>query len=100
VKEYADGAAETCPELCDKVSQVSRHFGGDKDIFSRHLTQAEMNQKLKAGEIRQGSFAASRENYLEGFVNVEGMDKPVGIKIFQLQVPIRFPGVKHRLILV
>ena len=82
MKEYADGAAENCPELADKVSQVSRYFGGDKDIFPRHLTQAEMSQKLKTGELRQGTYGASRENYLEGFVHVEGLDKPVRFPYF------------------
>lgn len=34
-------------------------------------------EKIKTGKLYQGTFRASRENYLEGYVNVDGLDDPV-----------------------
>ncbi|CAG0916316.1 unnamed protein product [Notodromas monacha] len=81
VKEYVEAAADKFPELCDKVSQTSKSYISDqRSIFPPHLTPLQIKEKLKRGEIKQGSFNASRENYLEGFVNVEGIEKPILIQ--------------------
>lgn len=64
--------------LQDKLSLKGFSTQSNKEaIFPPHLTLTEIHDGIKAGKFVQGSFAASRENYLEGFVNVEGMEKSV-----------------------
>lgn len=66
------------PTLQDKLA-VKGFSSQDKKeaIFPPHLTVTEIHDGIKSAKLLQGSFAASRENYLEGFVNVEGMEKSV-----------------------
>uniref|UniRef100_A0A0C9QLM3 Protein DIS3 homolog n=1 Tax=Fopius arisanus TaxID=64838 RepID=A0A0C9QLM3_9HYME len=62
--------------LVDKLSK--RQFvleGKGEPLFPCHLTPAEIHKGITSGKLLQGSFLASRENFLEGTVNVEGMDK-------------------------
>ncbi|XP_054270094.1 exosome complex exonuclease RRP44 [Macrosteles quadrilineatus] len=65
------------PLLEDKLS--AQHFSaeGRDNLFPAHLTPAQIHDAIKAGKIHQGSFQASRENFLEGQVNVEGFNKPI-----------------------
>jgi exosome complex exonuclease DIS3/RRP44 len=82
VKDYVEGVNKY-PELCDKVSKTEKQFlvgSGAKVIFPQHLTPTEIRAKLKRGDIKQGCFSASTENYLEGYVMIEGMDKPILIQ--------------------
>lgn len=66
------------PTLQDKLSLKGFSTQDNKAaIFPPHLTVNEIHEGIKSGKLLQGSFAASRENYLEGFVNVEGMEKSV-----------------------
>lgn len=66
------------PTLQDKLSLKGFSSQDNKQaIFPPHLTINEIHEGIKVGKLLQGSFAASRENYLEGFVNVEGMEKSV-----------------------
>lgn len=66
------------PTLQDKLSHIDFSSSGNKiAIFPPHLTMNEIHEGIKSGKLLQGSFLASRENYLEGFVNVEGMEKSV-----------------------
>ncbi|KAG4065176.1 hypothetical protein HA402_007573 [Bradysia odoriphaga] len=44
-------------------------------IYPPHLTPSQIHEGIKDGRLHQGSFVASRENYLEGSVNVEGYEK-------------------------
>lgn len=77
VGEYVR-SLEKYPTLQDKLSLKGFSSQDKKDaIFPPHLTISEIHDRIKAGQLLQGSFQASRENYLEGFVNVEGMEKPV-----------------------
>lgn len=71
------------PTLQDKLALKGNFSGQDfkAAIFPPHLTLTEIHEGIKGGKLLQGSFAASRENYLEGFVNVEGMEKPVSKKL-------------------
>lgn len=48
---------------------------GKEPLFPCHLTPNQIHEGIKKGEILQGTFLASRENFLEGSVNVEGMEK-------------------------
>lgn len=69
---------EKYPMLQDKLSLKGFSSQDNKAaIFPPHLTLTEIHDGIKSGKILQGSFLASRENYLEGFVNVEGMEKSV-----------------------
>lgn len=70
------------PTLQDKLSLKGFSSQSNKEaIFPPHLTITQIHDGIKNGKILQGSFAASRENYLEGFVNVEGMEKSVSVNI-------------------
>ncbi|XP_069698692.1 exosome complex exonuclease RRP44 [Periplaneta americana] len=80
VTEYVK-TVEDCPGLEDKLSQHNATFelesGGREPLFPPHLTPMQIHQGIKAGKLMQGSFLASRENFLEGQVNVEGQDKMI-----------------------
>lgn len=47
------------------------------ELFPCHLTPTEVHEGILSGKLLQGSFLPSRENFLEGNVNVEGREKPV-----------------------
>lgn len=84
VTDYINGLKD-CPQLQDKLS--AKGFSGmDKKaaIYPPHLTVSEIHEGIKSGKLLQGSFQASRENYLEGFASVEGMEKMVRFPIFEL----------------
>lgn len=49
----------------------------NKDLYPEHLALSEIQRGLKCGRYVQGSFQASRENYLEASVNVHDSDEPV-----------------------
>lgn len=71
---------EKYPTLQDKLSLKGFSSQDNKEaIFPPHLMVTEIHDGIKSGKILQGSFLASRENYLEGFVNVEGMEKSVKV---------------------
>ncbi|XP_012269707.2 exosome complex exonuclease RRP44 [Athalia rosae] len=63
--------------LLDKISKRSYALEGESrtPLFPPHLTPAQIHDGIKSGRLLQGSFLASRENVLEGSVNVEGRDK-------------------------
>ncbi|XP_036229004.2 exosome complex exonuclease RRP44 [Bactrocera oleae] len=66
------------PMLIDKYARKS--FESDKKslpIFPTHLSVNEIHDGIKAKKLLQGSYQASRENYLEGAVSVEGYEHPV-----------------------
>lgn len=77
VGDYVRGL-DKYPTLQDKLSLKGFSSQDNKQaIFPPHLTVTEIHDGIKQGKLHQGTFAASRENYLEGFVNVEGMEKSV-----------------------
>lgn len=64
--------------LVDKLSQKT--FENEKQALPQyppHLSMKEILEGLRHKKLLQGSFQASRENYLEGNVNVEGYEKGV-----------------------
>lgn len=72
---------EDFPLLVDKLSHKS--FENDKQAlpqFPPHLGMKELLEGLRQKKLLQGSFQASRENYLEGNVNVENYEKAVSIR--------------------
>lgn len=82
VSDYINGLLNS-PQLQDKLS--AKGFSGTNNkaaIYPPHLTVNEIHEGIKSGKLIQGSFQASRENYLEGYANVEGMEKSVRFQIF------------------
>lgn len=93
-KEKAVGLGITChsvfdyvkslkdyPHLSDKLSR--KNFGSESDarsIYPPHLGPADIHDGIKNGRLLQGSFLASRENFLEGFVNVESFEDSILIQ--------------------
>ncbi|KAG8039028.1 hypothetical protein G9C98_003335 [Cotesia typhae] len=60
-------------KLCKKHYEIDG--GKGEPLFPSHLTPAQLHDGIKNGKLLQGTFLASRENFLEGSVNVEGMEK-------------------------
>ncbi|XP_077277827.1 exosome complex exonuclease RRP44-like protein Dis3 [Temnothorax americanus] len=50
------------------------------ELFPCHLAPTEMHDGIASGKLLQGTFLASRENFLEGNVNVEGREKPIFVQ--------------------
>ncbi|KAJ8940815.1 hypothetical protein NQ314_010573 [Rhamnusium bicolor] len=64
--------------LEDKLSRKDFHIDSNtKDVFPPHLTNVELLTGVKEGKLYQGTFRASRDNFLEGFVNVDAFNDPV-----------------------
>ncbi|CAB3364764.1 Hypothetical predicted protein [Cloeon dipterum] len=80
MKEYVE-TLEKHPFLLDKLSHKS--YDADADgklrapLFPAHLSAEQVHIGIKSGKLLQGVFYASRDNFLEGTVNVDGMDKSV-----------------------
>ncbi|XP_069900158.1 exosome complex exonuclease RRP44 isoform X2 [Globicephala melas] len=63
------------PELIDRLaclSEEGNEIDSGKIIFSEHLPLSKLQQGIKSGAYLQGTFRASRENYLEATVWVHG----------------------------
>ena len=77
VIEYVQSLTNA-PHLLDRLAQ-SDEAGMDsvvrKKFFPEHLPLSVIQTGLKRGKYLQGAFQASRENFLEGFVNVHSMDR-------------------------
>lgn len=66
------------PLLIDKLARKS--FENEKEslpLFPVHLSPSEILEGIRNQKLLQGAFQASRENFLEGSVNVEGYENPV-----------------------
>ncbi|NXK87714.1 RRP44 exonuclease, partial [Formicarius rufipectus] len=63
------------PELVDRLACVSdegKEIESGKIIFPEHIPLSKLQQGIKSGIYLQGTFRASRENYLEATVWVHG----------------------------
>ncbi|XP_077830464.1 exosome complex exonuclease RRP44 isoform X2 [Macaca mulatta] len=63
------------PELIDRLACLSEEVNeieNGKIIFSEHLPLSKLQQGIKSGTYLQGTFRASRENYLEATVWIHG----------------------------
>ncbi|XP_068865316.1 exosome complex exonuclease RRP44 isoform X2 [Aphelocoma coerulescens] len=63
------------PELVDRLACVSdegKEIEGGKVIFPEHIPLSKLQQGIKSGIYLQGTYRASRENYLEATVWVHG----------------------------
>ncbi|KAK9873611.1 hypothetical protein WA026_023290 [Henosepilachna vigintioctopunctata] len=62
----------------DKLAKVSSSFPfTGKDIYQAHMSLVELLEGIRGGKLYQGTFKASRENFLEGYINVDGFDDPI-----------------------
>lgn len=71
IEEYVK-SMRGCDELVDRLATLDTgkgaHHGGN--VFPEHLPLSEIQRGLKSGRFVQGSFQASRENYMEANINV------------------------------
>lgn len=74
VRDYVKSLIET-PHLQDKLSLKEYVVENNAPLYPPHLTLVQIHDGIKNGKLSQGSFVASRENFLEGSVNVEGFEK-------------------------
>ena len=63
--------------LQDKLAASASIETNDKQVFPEHLPLSEVQSGLKSGKYLQGTFMASRENFLEGFVSVQDQEDQV-----------------------
>ena len=71
VFEYCEALLD-CPGLVDKLSKRDNAASSKSQIiFPEHLSISKLHSGIKSGKMFQGTFQASRENYLEGSVSVE-----------------------------
>lgn len=77
MEEYVK-SLENSSLLLDKLSK--RNFileTEGQEFFPCHLSPSELHYGIKNGKFFQGTFSVSKENFLEGSVNVDGIEKPV-----------------------
>lgn len=66
--------------ILDKLSKKDFSDVVDaQDFYPPHLTLKDIHVGIKTGKLSQGSFRASRDNFLEGSINLENYDDPVTI---------------------
>lgn len=75
------------PMLIDKIAQKSStgkensnlvvSSSSTSESFPPHLSTNEIMEGIREKRLLQGTYQASRENYLEGMVSVEGYENPV-----------------------
>ncbi|XP_068631124.1 exosome complex exonuclease RRP44 isoform X2 [Battus philenor] len=64
--------------LVDKLSKNVIPESCSKDaLYPAHLTPSQIHTGIRNGKLYQGTFHASRENYLEGSSVVTGFEKPI-----------------------
>lgn len=80
VKDYV-ASLKKATSLLDKLCKRSYIVDTQsRELFPCHLTPAEVHDGISSGKLLQGTFLSSRENFLEGNVNVDGREKPVRCK--------------------
>lgn len=68
--------------ILDKLSRKDFHEIVDAaDFYPPHLTTRELHYKIKRGTFYQGTFRASRDNFLEGSIMVESFTEAVRTQI-------------------
>lgn len=80
VAEYVKSLTDA-PHLQDKLSLKEYGSESNTPLYPPHLTLVQIHDGIKNSKLYQGSFVASRENFLEGSVNVEGFEKFVSQNI-------------------
>jgi exosome complex exonuclease DIS3/RRP44 len=82
VREYIS-TLDNHQNLLDKLSHKSYDTDAQgknrEPLFPAHLSAEQVHLGIKSGKLFQGVFYASRDNFLEGTVSVDGQEKPVRI---------------------
>lgn len=77
VKEYISNL-QCDLNLLDKLARKDYHEVIDAaDLYPPHISLADIHMGIKQGKYYQGTFRASRDNFLEGSVTLEKFDNPV-----------------------
>ncbi|XP_064637468.1 exosome complex exonuclease RRP44-like [Lineus longissimus] len=81
VHEYVNSLVG-CTDVKDRLaaSDAGKKSFADKVLYPEHLTLSAIQRGIKSGKYFQGSFMASRENYLEANVSVAEKDEMVFIQ--------------------
>lgn len=74
-QEYVRSLKDAAAHLQDKLCLKEYGNANSTPIYPPHLTLAQIHEGIKSSKLYQGSFVASRENFLEGSVNVECFEK-------------------------
>ena len=86
VLEYAQSLTDS-PGLVDRLANPGEGTANGqkmgKILFPEHLPLSVVQAGLKSGKYLQGTFQGSRQNYLEGHVNVPSMEKWVFVQGLQ-----------------
>ncbi|KAL0275597.1 UNVERIFIED_CONTAM: hypothetical protein PYX00_003405 [Menopon gallinae] len=76
VSEYVSSLVDH-PLLLDKISKRScgiESFAGGECLYPAHYTPSQIHDGVRNNTLQVGTFLASRENFLEGSVNVENQE--------------------------
>ncbi|XP_064071350.1 exosome complex exonuclease RRP44 [Vanessa tameamea] len=66
------------PGLSDKLSKNVIPESCSKDaLYPAHLTPTQIHAGIRNGKLHQGTFHASRDNYLEGNATISGCEKSI-----------------------
>ncbi|XP_075971510.1 exosome complex exonuclease RRP44-like protein Dis3 [Anticarsia gemmatalis] len=77
VKDYIENVTGFVG-LTDKLSKNVMPESCSKDaLYPAHLTPTQVHAGIRSGKLHQGAFHASRFNFLEGTVTVQGYEKPI-----------------------
>jgi exosome complex exonuclease DIS3/RRP44 len=77
VKDYIENVTGFVG-LIDKLSKNVIPESCSKDaLYPAHLTPTQIHSGIRNGKLHQGSFHASRDNFLEGTATVSAFEKPV-----------------------
>ncbi|XP_041376230.1 exosome complex exonuclease RRP44-like [Gigantopelta aegis] len=82
IEEYVK-SLKSNPGLIDKLARSDKGMSIEshgKNLYPEHLALSELQRGIKSGKYLQGSFMASRENYLEGNVSVHDQEDMVFIQ--------------------
>lgn len=81
IQEYVKGLKDN-GTLLDKLAHVGTSLVHERDKvqFPEHLPMVEIQRGIKSGKYLQGTFLASRENYLEANINVHSSEKMVFVQ--------------------
>jgi len=83
VEDYIT-SLENSTLLLDKLCKRSYILDTQSpELFPCHLTPTEVHNGISSGKLLQGTFLSSRENFLEGNVNVEGREESVRYILLQ-----------------
>ncbi|XP_001601829.1 exosome complex exonuclease RRP44 [Nasonia vitripennis] len=76
MKDYVS-SLENAGFLVDKLARKDYVLDGEgrEPLFPCHLSPSQLHEGIKNGKFLQGTFLASRENFLEGSVNCESIEK-------------------------